>query len=119
MARWTVVATSVAVMAAGCGGSKSDDKSGSKDAGALSGRGPITLATGKDTSGNMQNLVNAWNQQHPKEQARIVELRFFGGLTVDEAALALGVSAKTVLRDWDFARAWLQREMTRDAGDGV
>ncbi|WP_433173011.1 ABC transporter substrate-binding protein [Actinoallomurus sp. CA-150999] len=73
MARWTVVATSVAVMAAGCGGSKSDDK-GSKNAGALSGRGPITLATGKDTSGNLQNLVNAWNQQHPKEQARIVEL---------------------------------------------
>ncbi|MEV0398695.1 ABC transporter substrate-binding protein [Actinoallomurus sp. NPDC050550] len=74
MARWTVVATSVAVMAAGCGGSKSDDKGGSKDAGALSGRGPITLATGKDTSGNLQNLVNAWNQQHPKEQARIIEL---------------------------------------------
>ncbi|GAB3969003.1 ABC transporter substrate-binding protein [Actinoallomurus acanthiterrae] len=73
MARWAVVATSVAMMAAACGGSKSDDK-GSKDAGALSGRGPITLATGKDTSGNLQNLVNAWNQQHPKEQARIVEL---------------------------------------------
>jgi multiple sugar transport system substrate-binding protein len=74
MARWAVVATSVAMMAAACGGSKSDDKGGSKDSGALSGRGPITLATGKDTSGNLQNLVNTWNQQHPKEQARIIEL---------------------------------------------
>ncbi|MCO5998173.1 ABC transporter substrate-binding protein [Actinoallomurus rhizosphaericola] len=76
MTRFAVIAASVAVVAAACGGSKSDDK---KDAsggsgGALTGRGPITLATGKDTSGNLQNLVNTWNQQHPKEQARIIEL---------------------------------------------
>ena len=49
-------------------------------------------------------------------KSRVVELRFFGGLTVDETALALQVSSKTVLRDWEFARAWLQRELTREAG---
>jgi RNA polymerase sigma-70 factor (ECF subfamily) len=50
-------------------------------------------------------------------QSRVVELRFFGGLTVDEAAAALQVSSKTVLRDWEFARAWLQRELTRGPDD--
>ena len=48
-------------------------------------------------------------------KSRVVELRFFGGLTVDETAVALQVSSKTVLRDWEFARAWLQRELTGGA----
>src|SRR6185295_11879421 len=43
-------------------------------------------------------------------QSRVVELRFFGGLTVDETAEALGMSSKTVKRDWSVARAWLHRE---------
>ena len=51
-----------------------------------------------------------------ERKSRVVELRFFGGLTTDETAAALQVSTKTVLRDWEFARAWLQRELTR--GDG-
>jgi RNA polymerase sigma factor (TIGR02999 family) len=42
-------------------------------------------------------------------QARVVELRFFGGLTVDEAALVLDVTTRTVERHWQFARAWLFR----------
>lgn len=45
------------------------------------------------------------------QQARVVELRFFSGLTVDETAAALGVSPKTVKRDWSVARAWLRREI--------
>lgn len=45
--------------------------------------------------------------------ARIVELRFFGGLTNEEAAEALGVSPATVKRGWTVARAWLFRELTR------
>jgi len=49
-------------------------------------------------------------------KSRVVELRFFGGLTADETAVVLEVSAKTVLRDWEFARAWLERELTREAG---
>ena len=44
-------------------------------------------------------------------QARIVELRFFGGLSIKEVAEVLGMSAKTVTRDWLTARAWLQRQL--------
>jgi len=46
------------------------------------------------------------------QKARVVELRFFGGLGVDETAEALGVSASTVDREWVFARAWLHRAMS-------
>jgi RNA polymerase sigma factor (TIGR02999 family) len=45
------------------------------------------------------------------QQAKIVELRFFGDLGVEEAAEALGISAATVKRDWSTARAWLLREL--------
>ena len=48
------------------------------------------------------------------EQARLVELRFFGGLTIEEAAEALGTAPATVKRHWAVARAWLQREIARD-----
>jgi RNA polymerase sigma factor (TIGR02999 family) len=44
-------------------------------------------------------------------KARVVELRFFGGLSLDETAQALGVSPRTVQNDWAFARAWLYREL--------
>lgn len=46
-----------------------------------------------------------------EQQARVVELRFFSGLSVEETAAALGVSPKTVKRDWSVARAWLRREI--------
>jgi RNA polymerase sigma factor (TIGR02999 family) len=46
-----------------------------------------------------------------ERQARIVELRFFGGLTVEETAALIGASARTVKRDWQMARAWLKREL--------
>ncbi len=46
-------------------------------------------------------------------QAQIVELRFFGGLTVEEAAEVIGMSPRTVKREWQMARAWLKREMAR------
>lgn len=45
-------------------------------------------------------------------RARVVELRFFGGLNVDETAAAMNISAPTVKRDWAFARAWLRRRIT-------
>jgi RNA polymerase sigma factor (sigma-70 family) len=47
-------------------------------------------------------------------QSRLVELRFFAGLTVEEAASVLGVAPATVHRDWAFARAWLYRELRGD-----
>ena len=48
-----------------------------------------------------------------ERQARIVELRFFGGLTVEETAALIGSSPRTVKRDWHMARAWLRRELAR------
>jgi RNA polymerase sigma factor (TIGR02999 family) len=51
-------------------------------------------------------------------QARVVELRFFAGLGVEETGLALEVSADTVKADWRFARAWLNRELTRGEPGG-
>jgi len=46
-------------------------------------------------------------------QSQIVELRYFGGLSVEETAEVLKVSADTVMRDWRFAKAWLKRELVR------
>jgi len=51
-------------------------------------------------------------------KARVVELRFFGGLSVEETAEVLQVSPGTVMRDWSTARAWLYREMGGGSGDG-
>jgi RNA polymerase sigma factor (sigma-70 family) len=48
------------------------------------------------------------------QQARIVELRYFGGLTVEEAAAALDISPATVKRHWTIARAWLKKELSRE-----
>lgn len=48
---------------------------------------------------------------HYPRQSEVVELRFFGGLSVEETALVLRVSAPTVVRDWGFARAWLSSYM--------
>ena len=45
------------------------------------------------------------------EQARVVELRYFGGLTIEETATVMGTSPATVKREWAIARAWLRREM--------
>jgi len=50
-----------------------------------------------------------------QRQSHIVELRFFGGLSIDETSLVLGVSPATVAREWTAARAWLYREMDRSA----
>lgn len=52
---------------------------------------------------------------HEPELSKLVELRYFAGLSVDEAAEALGLSARTVKRNWAYARAWLGREMNHRA----
>jgi len=46
-----------------------------------------------------------------ERKSRVIELRFFGGLTVEETAAVLNVSRDTVMRDWRLAKAWMQREM--------
>jgi RNA polymerase sigma factor (TIGR02999 family) len=66
---------------------------------------------------NSPEMLLAVNQALSKLQAidprqeEIVEMRFFGGLTVDETAEVLGISTRTVEREWTFARAWLYREL--------
>jgi RNA polymerase sigma factor (TIGR02999 family) len=54
-----------------------------------------------------------------ERKSRVIELRFFGGLSVEETASVLKVSSDTVMRDWRLAKAWLQREMRRGPSDDV
>jgi RNA polymerase sigma-70 factor, ECF subfamily len=54
-----------------------------------------------------------------RRQAKIVELRFFGGLTVEEVADILTISPKTVKRDWSVAKAWLHGALKESYGDGA
>jgi len=56
--------------------------------------------------------------QIDERKAQVVELRFFGGLNFEETAEVLKISAVTASRDWSTARAWLHREMSREASDG-
>jgi len=51
-------------------------------------------------------------------KAQVVEMRFFGGLSVEETAEVLKVSPVTAMRDWSTAKAWLYRELTDATGDG-
>jgi RNA polymerase sigma factor (TIGR02999 family) len=51
-------------------------------------------------------------------KSQVVELRFFGGLSVEETAVVLGVSPDTVVRDWRLAKAWLLRELSQERLDG-
>jgi RNA polymerase sigma-70 factor (ECF subfamily) len=55
--------------------------------------------------------------QFDERKSRVIELRFFGGMTVEETASALNVSPDTVMRDWRLAKAWLQKEMRGDHSD--
>ena len=56
---------------------------------------------------------------HDARKAELVKLRYFVGLTIEEAAAVLGVSAPTAKRDWTYSRAWLLREMTGDGAESA
>jgi RNA polymerase sigma factor (TIGR02999 family) len=58
----------------------------------------------------LDEALKAFSQVAPR-QAKVVELRYFGGLTEEEIVAVLKISPRTVRRDWDFARAWLLREL--------
>jgi multiple sugar transport system substrate-binding protein len=66
----------VAAMLAACGSSNNNSpgNTGGGGTNALDGRGPITMATGKDTSGNLQHQIDTWNGSHPTEKASVIEL---------------------------------------------
>jgi RNA polymerase sigma factor (TIGR02999 family) len=60
----------------------------------------------------LDDSLNALTRMDPRK-ARVVELRFFGGLSVEETAEVLKISPQSVMRDWKLAKAWLGREMNR------
>jgi RNA polymerase sigma factor (TIGR02999 family) len=60
----------------------------------------------------IDEALDALAQIDPRK-ARVVELRFFGGLSVEETAEVLKISAQSVMRDWKMARAWLMTELAR------
>jgi RNA polymerase sigma factor (TIGR02999 family) len=66
---------------------------------------------------SLDDALNALSERAPRK-AKVVELRFFGGLSVEETAEVLQVSAVTVMREWKSAKAWLYRELTSQNGDG-
>ena len=74
----------------------------------------ISLQRGRELTA-VDDALNALAKMDERK-ARVVELRFFGGLSVDETAEVLKISAPTVMRDWKLAKAWLMREL---AADGV
>ena len=73
------------------------------------GQGPDLVA--------LDDAMNALAQIDPRK-VQVVEMRFFGGLSVEETAEVLKVSTITVKRDWRLARAWLYRELTGETTDG-
>ena len=75
------------------------------------------LAPQQDRDLNLVELDNALEalSQIDSQQARIIELRFFGGLSIEATGRILSVSPSTVNREWNLARAWLYRELSRRA----
>lgn len=61
----------------------------------------------------LDDALNALEKMDARK-ARVVEMRFFGGLSVDETAEVLAVSPETVMRDWKFARSWLQAQISQN-----
>jgi len=78
-----------------------------------------TAVVSADRGENLVALDDAMHELASLDQrkANVVELRFFGGLSVEETAEVLKISAVTVMRDWSTARAWLYREMTSGSSD--
>jgi RNA polymerase sigma-70 factor, ECF subfamily len=78
-----------------------------------------TLAIAAQPSGELAALDDALRAlaEFDERKSKVVELRFFGGLSVEETAVVLRISPQSVLRDWSLAKAWLARELVRGAGE--
>ena len=74
---------------------------------------PIAVERGADLIA-LDDALTALSAFDPRK-AKVVELRFFGGLSIEETAVALGVSTATVKRNWSVAKAWLAREISAQA----
>ncbi len=79
------------------------------------------VVAGESRDANLVLLDEAMNTlaQFDARKAQVVEMRFFGGLSVDETAEVLKVSPVTVMRDWTTAKAWLFRELAGGKNDGL
>jgi len=83
---------------------------------------PVTIGAALDVAAVVENFdvialdaaLEGLEKVFP-QQAKLVELRFYGGLTIDETAKVLGISAATVSREWMMARAWLRRALAQSA----
>jgi len=75
------------------------------------------LVAAKQRSADVVLLDDALTQlaEVDERKSKVVELKFFGGLSIEETAEALGVSPGTVMRDWTLAKAWLRRAMSKNA----
>lgn len=77
-------------------------------------RDGAAVATAPETLIALDEALTRLEESHPRA-GRVVECRFFGGMTVEETAAALEVSSRTVKRDWEFAQAWLHGRLGGDA----
>jgi len=79
-----------------------------------------TAMVGGQRAADLVALDDAMNMlaKLDARKMQVVEMRFFGGLSVEETAEVLKVSSVTVMRDWSTAKAWLYRELTRGTADG-
>jgi RNA polymerase sigma factor (TIGR02999 family) len=65
---------------------------------------------------DLDEVLTSFSRIAPR-QAKVVELRYFGGLTEEQIEVALNISPRTIRRDWDFAKAWLLRELSHTIGE--
>jgi RNA polymerase sigma factor (TIGR02999 family) len=73
----------------------------------------VVLSPARDSSlVALDEALETFSKLAPR-QAKVVELRYFGGLSEEETAAALKISPRTVRRDWDFAKSWLMRQLKR------
>jgi RNA polymerase sigma factor (TIGR02999 family) len=81
----------------------------------------VDLVGTPEASANLVAVDDALNRlaKVDERKGQVVEMRFFGGLSVDETAEVLSVSPETVMRDWKLAKAWLHRELSGEKLDGA
>ncbi len=81
----------------------------------------VDLVATPEASANLVAVDDALNRlaKVDERKSQVVEMRFFGGLSVDETAEVLRVSPETVMRDWKLAKAWLHRELSGEKLDGA
>jgi RNA polymerase sigma factor (TIGR02999 family) len=81
----------------------------------------VALVVAPEASADLVAVDDALNQlaKMDERKSQVVEMRFFGGLSVEETAEVLKVSPETVMRDWRLAKAWLLRELSGEKPNGA